>query len=63
MLFRSMAEKAEVYQHLAEINRQIRAEKKKLALCRAICARLPQMEQEINQIEQKEMMRDDDRRR
>ena len=60
---RLMAEKADIYQQLAEINRQIRAEKKKLALCREICARLPQMEREINQIETKEMMRDDDRRR
>ena len=60
---RLVAEKADIYQQLAEVNRQIRAEKKKLALCREICARLPQMEQEINQIETKEMMRDDDRRR
>ena len=60
---RLMAEKADIYQQLAEVNRQIRAEKKKLALCREICARLPQMEQEINQIEAKEVIRDDDRRR
>lgn len=59
-----MAEKSEVYLQLAEVNRQIRAEKKKLALCREICARLPQMEQEIQKIETKdEVIRDDDRRR
>ena len=60
---RLVAEKVDLYQQLAEVNRQIRAEKKKLALCREICARLPQMEQEINQIEAKEVIRDDDRRR
>ena len=60
---RLMEEKAEVYQQLAELNRQIRAEKKKLALCREICQSLPQMEREINQIEAREMIRDDDRRR
>ncbi len=60
---RLVAEKVDLYQQLAEVNRQIRAEKKKLTLCREICARLPQMEQEINQIEAKEVSRDDDRRR
>ena len=33
---RLMTEKAEIYEQLAEINRQIRAERKKLALCREI---------------------------
>ena len=56
-------EKAELYQRLAEINRQIRAERKKLALCRKIQENLPRMEREINQIETKEMIRDDSRRR
>ncbi len=60
---RLMAEKTELYGQLAEVNRQIRAERKKLALCREICDRLPQMEREINQIEAKEMIRDDRRRR
>jgi len=60
---RLMAEKAELYGQLAEVNRQIRAERKKLALCREICSRLPRMEREINQIEVKEMIRDDRRRR
>ena len=62
---RLMTEKAEIYEQLAEINRQIRAERKKLALCREIQSRLPQMQQNINQIEEhsKEVERDDDRRR
>ena len=57
------AEKADIYRQLAEVNRQIRTERKKLALCREIRENLPRMEREINQIEQKEMIRDDSRRR
>ena len=60
---RLAAEKAELYQELAEINRQIKAERKKLALCREIQENLPRMEREINQIDTKEMIRDDSRRR
>jgi len=62
---RLMTEKAEIYEQLAEINRQIRAERKKLALCREIQSRLPQMERDINQIEEhsKEVERDERRRR
>ncbi len=61
---RLMTEKAEIYEQLAEINRQIRAERKKLALCREIQSRLPQIEKEIEKIETKdEVIRDDDRRR
>ena len=60
---RLMAEKADIYQQLAELNRQIRAERKKLTLCRKICSHLPQMEQEINQIEVKEVMHNERRRR
>ena len=60
---RLTAEKADIYRQLAELNHQIRAERKKLALCREICSHLPQMEQEINHIEAKEMIRDDRRRR
>lgn len=48
---RLITEKAEVYEQLAEINRQIRAERKKLALCRDIQSRLPQMEQDMQRIE------------
>ena len=62
---RLMTEKAEIYEQLAETNRQIRAERKKLALCREIQSRLPQMQQDINQIEEhsKEVERDERRRR
>ena len=56
-------EKAEIYEQVAEINRQIRAERKKLALCRDILDRLPQMEHDINKIEEhtKEVERDERR--
>ena len=59
------AEKAEIYERLAQINRQIRTERKKLALCREIQNKLPQMEHDINRIEErtKEVTRDDRRRR
>ncbi len=58
-------EKAEIYEQVAEVNRQIRAERKKLALCRDILDRLPRMEQDINKIEEhtKEVERDERRRR
>ena len=58
-------EKAEIYEQVAEVNRQIRAERKKLALCRDILDRLPQMEHDINKIEEhtKEVERDERRRR
>lgn len=60
---RLMAEKADVYRQLAELNREIRAQRKKLALCREIQEKLPRMEQEINQIEPKEVRQDEHRRR
>ncbi len=62
---RLTTEKAEIYEQLAEINRQIRAKRKKLALCRDIQSRLPQMEHDINKIEEhtKEVERDERRRR
>ena len=60
---RLAAEKAELYQQLAEINRQIRAERKKLALCQEIQENLPRMERGINQIETKEVTHDERRRR
>lgn len=62
---RLSAEKAEIYEQVAEINRQIRAERKKLTLCRDILDRLPQMEHDINKIEEhtKEVERDERRRR
>lgn len=61
---RLTAEKADIYRRLADINRQIRAERKKLTLCREIQENLPRMEQEIQKIETKdEVIHDDDRRR
>ncbi len=62
---RLSAEKAEIYEQVAEVNRQIRGLRKKLALCRDILDRLPLMEQDINKIEEhtKEVERDERRRR
>ena len=61
---RLTAEKADIYRQLAEVNRQIRAERKKLAFCREIRENLPRMEREIQNIKMKdEVIRDDDRRR
>lgn len=58
------AEKADVYCQLAEVNRKIRAERKKLALCREIQENLPRMEQELQKIETKENeVKHDERRR
>ncbi len=61
---RLTAEKADIYRQLAEVNRQIRAERKKLTLCREIQENLPRMEQEIQKIETKENeVKHDERRR
>ena len=60
---RLTAEKADVYRQLAEVNRRIRAERKKLALCREIQENLPRMEQELQKIEVKDEVIHDDRRR
>ena len=61
---RLTAEKADVYRQLAELNRQIRTERKKLVLCREIQENLPRMEREIQKNERKdEVIRDDHRRR
>ena len=40
---RLTAEKAELYRQLAELNRSIREERGKLALCREVQERIPQM--------------------
>ena len=45
-------EKAELYEQLAGVNRDIKAERKKLSLCEAIRNGMPQMERELAQIEQ-----------
>lgn len=62
---RLTTEKAELYKQLAQLNRQLRAERKKLALCREIQGEQPKMEQDIQRIEhqEKEVERDEHRRR
>lgn len=60
---RLTAEKAEIYRQLAEVNRSIRAERRKLALCREIQERVPKMKQSIEKIETKEVLPDEHRRR
>lgn len=57
------AEKAELYAQLAEINRKIRAERKKLALCQEILKRIPQMEKTIEKLERKDVVKDEHRGR
>ena len=59
-----MSEKAAVYQQLAELNRQIRQERKNLALCREIMDWIPQMEKTIQSADElkKEVERDEHRR-
>ena len=60
-----LEEKADVYEQLAQVNRDIRAARKKLAMCQEIQNRLPQMEQAINKIESREneVIHDEHRRR
>ena len=52
---RLMAEKAAIYEQLAQVNADIRAVRKKLALCKGIQDRLPQMEWTINKIESRDV--------
>lgn len=57
-------EKAGLYEQLAELNRKIRMERKKLAMCREIQDETPKMERELKTIETtKEVKRDERRRR
>ena len=60
---RLTAEKAELYRQLAELNRSIRAERRKLALCKEVMERTPKMKQSIEKIEMKEVTHDEHRRR
>ena len=61
---RLLAEKAGVYEQLAQVNREIRSARKKLAQCQEIQNRLPQMEQAIKKIESRENeVKQDERRR
>ena len=45
-------EKTEIYEKLAQLNRKIRAERKKLAMCKDIRERTPQMERDIQAIKE-----------
>ena len=56
---RLTVEKAELYEQLAQVNREIRIARKKLALCMEIQDRLPQMERSIQNIESSERIRRD----
>ena len=53
-LERITAEKAELYEQLAQVNREIWAARKKLALCEEIQTRLPQMQRTIEKMESRE---------
>ena len=46
-------EKAALYQRLAEVNREIRAARKQLSLCKAIRENAPQMERDIREVEER----------
>ncbi len=56
-------EKADIYARLAEINRAIRAERKKLTLCAEIQERIPFMECSIEKIKAKEVKNHEHRQR
>ena len=58
-------EKAALYQRLAEVNREIRAARKQLSLCKEIQKNAPQMERDIQTVENKtkEVKRDERGRR
>lgn len=60
---RLTAEKAEIYQQLAEVNRSIRAERRKLAMCKEVMERVPNMKRSIENLESKEVSHDEHRRR
>ena len=48
---RLAAEKAALYEELAEVNRVIRAERKKLRLCAEIAGEAPRIERELERVE------------
>ena len=55
------AEKADVYEQLAQLNRQIRAERKKLEMCREIRDNAPGMRRDIRKTEGKERQKEQER--
>lgn len=60
---RLAAEKAEVYEQLTQVNREIRAVRKQLALCQEIQDRLPKMERSLQKIEEKGKVKRNEYRR
>lgn len=60
-----LQEKAELYEQVAEVNRRIRQERKKLALCKEILGEIPKMELDIQKTEtrESEVIRNERRRR
>ena len=60
---RLTAEKAELYRQLAELNRSIRAERRKLTMCKEVMERIPNMKRSIENLEIKEVSHDEYRRR
>ena len=58
-----LQEKETVYRQLAELNRLIRQERQKLAICREIQKEAPQMERSIQYTMEPEEVRHDERRR
>ena len=59
---RLAAEKAELYEQLAQLNHEIQAARKRLELCREIQNQLPRMEQTIEKIESREHEKHNGRR-
>ena len=60
---RLAAEKAELYRQLAELNRSIRAERRKLVLCKEVMEKVPNMKRSIENLETKEVLHNEHRRR
>ena len=59
---RLAAEKAALYEELAEVNRAIRAERKKLKLCAEITGEAPRIERELERVEGKKAKQSERRR-
>ena len=57
------AEKADIYNQLAEINREIRQLRRKLKLCQKIQTEVPQIKSDIQKTENLEVSKDEYRRR
>ena len=60
---RLAAEKAELYRQLAELNRSIRTERRKLVLCKEVMEKVPNMKRSIENLETKEVLHNEHRGR